>query len=269
MYYKYINPTDENDMRFLVNNELFFSNPKKWETDKEYEFEFEKINYEKLYDDLLGIFINIYNDDKILYLKVVDNFNNLLPNDFTYLEQFDQLICNHIVMNIKSHKNEYLQGLKKKYYEKTGIFCLSNIKNSSALWDYKKDDRSNCICVGIDKDLLINFLKLQKNIVCKDVVYYDKGNIPKKNINNFSDENKKVLEFLEIAFSLPNKLINEKETRIVKVFPNGEENERIIILPNNLYKEVIFSEGMEKELIDSIKSICFNKGINNFDSQIL
>jgi len=264
LLYKYINWNDKGSKRFLSENELYFYSAKNWEMDGEYQFELANFTEKAVFDIVLDIATDMHNTNFAEYelwmnvyaQKYGIDLNKLTPAE---LDIADQHLARQIAKERTSNPNQFIAVQKELYFNQTGIMSLSKTKISYNLWSSKRDiSGDNIICVGIDIELLKTCLKQVTNCFMNEIVYSDKLN--KYQLIFDKTGYKSLLQLLNITFTLQTKFKNEEEIRIQRLFLNNRE--RKIILPNEIFKEIIIYKDANETTQSEVINLASQKGIS-------
>lgn len=267
LLYRYINWDDQGSKKLLSANELFFYSAKKWEKDGEYQFDLVDYTEQRIFDIILEIVVNRHNanfDEYVLWMNVQSQKYGI---DLTKLSSFsldlaDQYFAQQITKERLAQPEKFVEGQKQLYFERTGIVSLSKTKHSFILWNEKRNVvGDNVICVGLDIELLKEYLRKEVNCFMMDVLYSNE----KQKYQLIYDETgyKTLFQLLEISFSLKESLKFEDEVRLLRLFlDNGiESNERKITLPDKIFKEIVILKDADEMTQAEVMMLAKNKGI--------
>ncbi len=265
--YRYINWNDSKARRFLTKNELFFYSAKSWEDNGEYNFNLDTLDENKISERIYSIVQKLYNYDFLEYQAWMNyqahtysiNLNSLAECELDLVDQyFSKRRANQIISN----PDDYKQSQKNLFFERTGIFCLSDSKRSYSLWNNKRNALSdNVVCIGIEEDILTEVILTHRNCTMNKINY--ENEIPKYEIKFDTEGYDTMLQLLTIVYQLPKTYASEEEIRIHRLFIDNSvgSKERIIDLTDSMFKEVIILEEADIEVKREIIDIARSKGI--------
>jgi hypothetical protein len=265
--YRYINWNDTGSKRLLSANEFFFYSAEKWKNDGEYDFELLGFTREKVADIVLDIAIDMHNTDFKQYelwmnvqaQKYGIDLHRLLPAE---LDLADQHFADQIAKERVSNPERFIEGQRQLYFERTGIISFSKTKYSCNLWTSKRTAISdNVICVGLNLEKIKARLIKEANCIMSDVIYSD--DLHKYELFFDKSGYKSMLQLLKVSFALKTQYKLEDEIRIQRLFVDNtaESEERRIILPNDVFEEVIISKEADEVSCAEIMKLVDEKGI--------
>lgn len=268
LLYRYINWNDKGSKRLLSENELHFYSAEKWEKDGEYQFELIDFTEKAVFDIVLDIAIDMHNtsfSEYELWMNVHAQKYGIDLNKLTAVEidLADQYLAGQIAKERTSNPNKFIEVQKQLYFDRTGIMSLSKSKYSYDLWSSKRNTSGdNIICVGIDIEILKKCLEKVPNSFMDAVVYSDE--LKKYQLIFDKTGYKSLLQLLSISFTLKKQFSHEEEVRIQRLFIDNDVDsvERKIVLPNEIFKEVIIFKDADETTQSEVFCFAKQKGIS-------
>ena len=252
--YRYINWNDKGSKKLLTENELYLYSAQDWENDGEYDFKLFNFTQQSFFDKLLRIIINTHNTN----FKEYEFWMNLYAQKYgidlskvpsAEIDLLDQYFCKRIAESRVSNPDVFLKRQKQIYFDRTGIFSLSETKSSYNLWNSKRNvSNDNVVCVGLDLSILRETLKLERNLTIREVNYTN--DLPNFKLIEEENTNETINQLLNITFCIKLKFQQENEIRIQRLLIDNAigSKERVIKLPNNIFKEIYMFENCEEEI---------------------
>lgn len=210
---------------------------------------------------------DMHNMESTLYRRWIEFHANRFGIDLQNLslgevEVLDQTIACCIAKERVENPQEFIEIQKNSYFNRTGIFCLSKNKFSYELWNSKRQSADgDVICLGIDKNKLEQVIKEVSNCYIDEIVYSDES----KKYELIYDRRgyKSLRQLLNISFTLNTKFRHEEEVRVQRLFIENAENspERIIKVPDEVFKEVIIFQGASQETRQEVVELARRKGV--------
>ncbi len=268
LLYRYINWNDKGSKRLLTENELHFYSAKKWEKDGEYQFELVDFTERAVFEIVLDIAVDMHNtnfSDYELWMNVYAQKYGIDLNKLSAVEidLVDQYFAGQIAKERTSDPQKFIEVQKQLYFDRTGIMSLSKNKQSYNLWTYKRNTHGdNIICLGIDLEILKKCLKKVPNCIMDKVVYSDE--LEKYQLIFDKSGYKSLLQLLNISFTIKTKFKYEEEIRIQRLFLDSsvDSAERIIVMPNETFKEVIILKDADDITQAEVFGFAKQKGIS-------
>jgi len=267
LLYRYINWNDTGSKRLLTENELHFYSAKKWEKDGEYQFELVDFTERAVFEIVLDIAIDMHNTNFVdyeLWMNVYAQKYHIDLNKLTAVEidLADQYFAGQIAKERTSDPKKFIEVQKQLYFDRTGIMSLSKNKQSYNLWSSKRNKNGdNIICLGIDIEILKNCLEKVPNCIMDKVVYSDE--LGKYQLIFDKSGYKSLLQLLNISFTIKTQFKYEEEIRIQRLFLDNSVDsvERKIVLPNEIFKEVIILKDADEITQSEVFRFAKQKGI--------
>jgi|GEM_PF-6493292 len=268
LIYRYINWNDKGSKRLLSENELYFYSAEKWRKDGEYQFELIDFTEKAVFNIVLDIAIEMHNTSFPEYefwmnfhaQKYGINLDKLTPIE---LDLADQHFAKQIARERTSNPKNFIEVQKQLYFDRTGIMSFSKSKYSYNLWSSERNiSGDNIICLGIDVEILKKYLEKVPNCFMDEIVYSDE--LEKYQLIFDKTGYKSLLQLLNISFTLNTRFRYEEEIRIQRVFFDNsiDSAERKIILPNEIFKEVIILKDADNITQSEIFGFAKQKGIS-------
>jgi hypothetical protein len=267
LLYRYINWNDTGSKRLLTKNELYFYSAKKWEKDGEYQFDLVDFTERTVFEIVLDIAVDMHNTnfaDYELWMNVYAQKYGIDLNKLSAVEidLVDQYFAGQIAKERTSDPQKFITVQKQLYFDRTGIMSLSKNRHSYSLWNSKRNTNGdNIICLGIDLDVLKKCLEKVTNCIMDKVVYSDE--LGKYQLIFDKSGYKSLLQLLDISFTIKTKFKDEEEIRIQRLFLDNsvDSTEKIIILPNEIFKEVIILKDADEITQTEVLGFAKQKGI--------
>jgi hypothetical protein len=230
LIYKYRNYADENHRKIIEKQEIYLSQPSKFNCPYELNVSIDKD----------------YIKDELNRRKYYQNYLNL---NSLHHPEIDKHIS-EVTLNDESIRN-HEKLLKAEYDKMFGVFSASRTYKNERLWkDFGGNKKG--FCVGID------FLKaIPINEGFKGLInYVEKDKLPKNKILDIEGIDEFIKSFINWFFALPLQYIEEQEYRFAKLITT--ESERIRQIPKESIYEIILGESIskskEKEIIQMIET---------------
>lgn len=268
LLYRYINWNDSGSKRLLSENELYFYSAQTWEKDGEYQFDLADYTEQRVFDIVLDIAIDMHNtnhDEYVLWMNMNAQKYGIDLNKLssTEIDIVDQHFALQIAKERASNPSEFIKVQKQLYFDQTGIISMSKSKYSYNLWNSKRNsDGDNIVCVGLDLELLKESFKNIPNCFMSEIIYSDQ----KQKYQLIFDKTgyKSLLQLLDISYNLNTIHKPEAEVRLQRLLlDNSSDNqERKIVLPINIIKEIIVLKDADAATQSEIQNIAKQKGIS-------
>lgn len=281
--YKYFNWSDTESKKILTEKQIYFCNAKRWQNYGEYNFNFKTIDRQQAFEIIEVAVYNMRNREFHLFEKWfhihaykykidLSSYDRLseIERDHWEVRIIDEIIW-HRVADIVNNRQKYETSIKNYYFNRTGIFSTSLVKDSEQLWawknNYKQEINGNAVCIGLNLPSIKQRLDEIGNYSL-GVIKYEENTNEVEFIGTGNDF--LVNQLNSITFTLQKdaalNITEQQEVRIMKFLTRDMSKrspERFMAIDDDFIMEIIVSSSASDVTKKEIEEIAKNIGCTN------